>query len=125
MGGGEKPTAMTLNGSCHCGAVRFGVPRAPDSVNSCNCSVCRRYGTLWGYYRPDEVTFDGTATATDTYSWGERDLDFHRCRTCGCVTHWAMRVPDPDDDRMAINARLLDPSAIADVPVRFGDGASA
>ena len=36
-----------LTATCHCGAVRVDVPRRPRSLTNCNCSVCRRYGTLW------------------------------------------------------------------------------
>jgi len=42
-----------ITGSCHCGAVHIAVAEAPASVKSCNCSICRRLGTLWAYYRPD------------------------------------------------------------------------
>lgn len=113
---------MTIEASCHCGAVRFSVPAAPEYVNSCNCSVCRRYGALWGYYRPAEVTFAAGAGPTDIYMWGDRDLEFHRCAGCGCITHWAS--VDPTYDRMAVNARLMPPEVLPAVPVRYPDGAA-
>ena len=40
-----------LTATCHCGAVRVDVPRKPRRLTSCNCSICRRYGTLWAYYK--------------------------------------------------------------------------
>lgn len=113
---------MTIEASCHCGAVRFSVETTPGDVNSCNCSVCRRYGALWGYYRPSEVTFADGNGPTEIYMWGDRDLEFHRCKGCGCVTHWAS--VDRTYDRMAVNARLMPPEVFTAVPVRFGDGAS-
>jgi hypothetical protein len=39
-----------LTGSCHCGAIKVKVASKPRQLTSCNCSICRRYGTLWGYY---------------------------------------------------------------------------
>ena len=39
-----------IEGSCHCGAVRLTLPEAPAELGSCNCSMCRRIGGLWGYY---------------------------------------------------------------------------
>jgi len=42
----------TLSGSCHCGAVVVNVARRPRQLTDCNCSICRRYGTLWAYYSP-------------------------------------------------------------------------
>lgn len=106
-----------LIASCHCGLVQIEVPAAPPYLNHCHCSVCRRYGTLWGYYRPDEVRVMG---ATAVYAWGERNLEFHRCRICGCVTHW--QPVDVRETRMGINGRLLEPADVAEVPVRQSPG---
>ncbi len=58
---------------------------------------------------------------TDTYVWDDRSIVFHRCRSCGCVTHWA--AVDPGRDRMGVNARLLDPQVLAQARVRHLDGA--
>lgn len=106
--------------SCHCGSIRIEVDGPPAYLNQCHCSVCRRYGTLWGYYRPDQVRVSCATDALDAYSWGDRMLEFHRCRACGCVTHWTST--DRTEARMAINGRLLDPADIADVPIRQSDG---
>ena len=38
-----------MNLSCYCGAVEIEFqdsPDSPDSLTSCNCSVCNRYGAL-------------------------------------------------------------------------------
>ncbi|HKD23283.1 MAG TPA: hypothetical protein VKB71_14805, partial [Rhizomicrobium sp.] len=87
--------------SCHCGAVRVEVPGTPSELKDCNCSICRRNGTLWAYYSPKVVRVSG---ATDIYMWGDRMLELHRCKVCGCVTHWA--PVDKTYDRMGVNARL-------------------
>ena len=50
-------------------------------------------------------------------------ITFHRCRTCGCVTHWADK--DPTYDRMGINARLLPQEIQAKARVRHLDGAGS
>ena len=109
-----------LSASCHCQSVRIEVDAAPDYLNQCHCSICRRYGVLWAYYRPDQVRLLSGPGATEAYIWGDRDLEFHRCRACGCVTHWT--DTDRDASRMAINARLLDPADIAEVPVQQSEG---
>ena len=109
-----------LTASCHCRRVLIEVAAPPSYLNQCNCSICRRYGTLWGYYRPDQVRLLGEPDATETYMWSDRSLAFHRCRVCGCVTHW--QATDPEYQRMGINARLLDPADIAEVPVRISPG---
>jgi hypothetical protein len=106
-------------GSCHCGAVRLEVSTAPAEVTDCNCSICRRISARWAYYSPRDVTVTGT---TVPYIWGDRMLALHHCQVCGCTTHWT-DIREPPDDRMGINARLLD-IALEDIPVRKNDGAS-
>ena len=61
---------MAVEGSCHCGAVRIAVPRAPEWVRRCNCSFCKRTGSLMAYY-PDDgaVKIEGETVA---YIWGDR-----------------------------------------------------
>jgi hypothetical protein len=111
-----------IEASCHCGAVRFSVETAPADVNDCNCSICRRYGTLWGYYQRPQVRFAAGNGPTDIYIWGDRRIEFHRCRGCGCVTHWS--AVDRSEERMGVNARLMPADLLAAIPVVHGDGAS-
>jgi len=111
---------MAVEGSCHCGAVTLAIASAPTQVTSCNCSICRRLGTLWAYYAPADVRITGP---TATYHWGDKTLDFHHCATCGCTTHWSPR-DNRIADRMGINARLLAPAVLAAARVRRLDGAS-
>ena len=110
-----------VQGSCHCGAVTLEIPRAPTELTSCNCSICRRLGTLWTYFSPTEVRITG---ATDTYCWGDKCLVLHRCTTCGCTTHWTPIEGRADPNRMGINARLLAPEVFGAARVRRIDGAS-
>ena len=109
-----------IESSCHCGRVRLEMETAPEEVNSCNCSICRRYGTLWAYYSPKRVRVIPESGATDIYMWNERIIEFHRCKTCGCVTHWA--PADKSFDRMGVNARLMAPEVLAKARVRLSVG---
>lgn len=109
-----------IEASCHCGAVRFSVAAAPDDLNACGCSICRRYGTLWAYYAKPEVVFDPDNGPTDLYVWGERALEFHRCRACGAVTHWA--PTDHARQRLGVNGRLFPAEALELIPVRHTSG---
>jgi hypothetical protein len=111
-----------LEGSCHCGAVRVTLPRRPRALTACNCSICRRYGTLWAYYQAAQVRIAHAPGATAWYAWGERGIHFVRCATCGCVTHWE-DARHPRSRRMGVNARLFDPEALGEVRIRRLDGA--
>ena len=104
-----------IDASCHCGAIRFAVEAAPADVNDCDCSICHRYGALWAYYHPSQVRFETGSGPTEVYMWGDRMLGFHRCRSCGCITHWsAVAQTWPC---MGVNARMMPPEVLASVPV--------
>ncbi|MBI5066696.1 MAG: GFA family protein [Deltaproteobacteria bacterium] len=110
-----------LAGSCHCGAVRVVLPRRPRTLTACNCSICRRYGALWAYYAGATVRIEHGRGAVEGYAWGEKQLRFVRCATCGCVTHWE-GVKRPGG-RIGVNARLFDPELLGEVRIRRLDGA--
>ncbi len=108
--------------TCHCGAVSIEIPRRPRSLTSCDCSICRRYGTLWAYYSSTEVRIMARRGATVAYAWGDKTLEFVRCKTCGCVTHWQPTVPERGL-RMGVNARNFDPAQLGPVRIKVLDGA--
>jgi len=113
-----------MRATCHCGAVAIEVDAAPESVTECNCSICRRLGVLWAYYRSAEVRVVKGEGTTGTYIWGDRYIEFHHCPTYGCTTH-NVGIRDDAMDRVAVNARLLPLDAAAPVPVRRFDGADS
>jgi hypothetical protein len=111
-----------IKSSCHCGAVQLEIETAPETVTQCNCSICRRYGVLWAYYSPKQVRISAGTDATEIYMWNDRSLEFHRCRHCGCVSHWA--PVDEASGRMGVNARLMPPVILAAATIRRIDRAS-
>jgi hypothetical protein len=111
-----------LSATCHCGAVRIEIPRRPRRITNCDCSICRRYGTLWAYYKASDVRITAEAGATMHYAWGSKTLRFVRCATCGCITHWERLQADPSR-RMGVNARNFEPEVLGPVRIRLLDGA--
>jgi hypothetical protein len=112
-----------ISGTCHCGAVKIELPRRPRSLTNCNCSICRRYGTLWAYYKASEVRVIAAPGATDEYAWGRKSQKFIRCGTCGCIINW-QQVHPTQASRVGVNARNFEPSAIGPARIRLLDGAS-
>src|SRR5271168_4004292 len=98
-----------IESSCDCGAVHLKINGAPGEVLDCNCTLCRRYGVLWAYYSPKDVSVP--SGLTDTYMRGAKRAEFHRCKICGCVTHWS--ALDKTYDRMGVNARLMVPEVLS------------
>jgi hypothetical protein len=93
---------MRLEGSCHCGAVKFRLESAhPYPFNRCYCSICRKTQGGGGY----AINLSGDATTLEVE--GEDSIAVYRaqlegagepspaerrfCRTCGS----ALWVRDP------------------------------
>jgi hypothetical protein len=112
-----------VDASCHCGAVRIELPRKPRLATECNCSICRRYGALWSYYRASDVHIHASPERLASYLWGPRSTRFMRCEHCGCVTHWEEARPS-NIPRIGVNVRNLDPGMLAGTRIRHLDGAS-
>ena len=103
-----------IRAACHCTAVRLKMDEPPAWVIDCNCTLCRRYGALWAYYKAGEVRLLGDPGATDAYVWGNGWIAFHFCKTCGCITHHSVIGADPPWIR-GVNARMmptLDPASV-------------
>lgn len=111
-----------LSATCHCGAVRVEVPRKPRSLTNCNCSMCRRYGVLWAYYKDSDVQLKAPEGSTDHYSWGANTQRFIRCKTCGCVMQWKKHQVN-DKSWTGVNARNFDPEQLGNLRIRLLDGA--
>jgi hypothetical protein len=106
--------------SCHCGNVKISV-KEPVQVTECNCSICSRYMSLWGYYQPEEPIMEIGTKGVSSYSWGDQELNFIRCSDCGCITHYETKPGQPNPV-VAINFGL-ERSKVSKVPVRYFNGA--
>ena len=113
-----------LLASCHCGAVKMEALVKPTSLTECNCSICRRYGAKWAYFTNRTARVHCSPDSVTAYSWGDREIAFFHCITCGCLTHYESTVKS-DNSRVAINARMMEAADISQVPTRYFDGASS
>lgn len=109
-----------LHTGCHCGAISIEVA-PPTQLTVCNCSLCSRYQAMWGYYPPAEVRIEAAPGSEDGYCWGDRELEFVRCGSCGCVTHYRTQ-PGHGKPRIGVNFRMLVDGSVDGVPVRHFDG---
>ena len=110
-----------LNASCHCGNIQLTMPK-PESLTSCNCSICHRLAALWGNYPPKEVSLNIHQGGTEIYSHGDEYIHFHRCGKCGCTTHYTL-TEKAGREKTAVNFRMVDPAAAQDIRIRLFDGA--
>lgn len=98
------------------------IPRRPRTLTNCNCSICRRYGTLWAYVKATDVHVQAEPGATARYVWGRKALAFVRCARYGCTAHWERVRPTPTS-RVGVNARNFDPDSLGPARLRRLDGA--
>ena len=112
-----------LVASCHCGRARITLPRLPDQVTHCNCSLCTKTGFQGVYFPSEVVTIEGEFDIYVRADSNPAFLSNHRCKTCGIPTHW-MPLTDPPHERIGINARLFEPGTFDGVSVKQVDGRS-
>ena len=111
---------LGVQGDAHCGAVEWRFDGMPEGATACNCTLCRRYGVLWAYdFEGERINVSGPTRA---YVRG-RMIGFHFCPTCGCVAYWrSLHLEDGERRRIAVNLRLTEPEAVAQIPMDHFDG---
>lgn len=113
-----------LEGSCFCGAAGWEMDGDPGPVTACNCTLCRRYGALWAYdFENGRIRLRGEVKAFRRPGKADPALEILFCATCASVVAWRGLRLEPDGRRrMAVNIRLADPEAVADLPIDHFDG---
>ncbi len=116
---------MKYQGSCHCGAVSFAF-EGPDLIESgirCNCSICKRKGTMMSGFllRDDELQVEIKNDSLQTYQFGSKVAKHHFCKVCGIYTfHETFRVPGS----YRVNLGCIDGVDVLDLDYELFDGAS-
>lgn len=123
IGARQRVEPIMLSATCHCGALRVEIPQRPSEITNCNCSICRRLGTLWAYFDVGTVSVHGHPEHTQTYVQGDKMLRVVRCKTCGCTSHWEP-IDSKPGSRMGVNVRNFDPDLIGPARMRMLDGAN-
>lgn len=114
---------MLYQGSCHCGAVAFEVDGEIDAALACNCSMCRRRGSLLWFVARDQFRLRTPEDAAATYTFNKHVVKHRFCATCGI--HPYGEGVDPKGNAMAaINLRCVDGLDLDQVPVHHHNGAA-
>jgi hypothetical protein len=111
------------SGSCQCGAVAFDVNIDLSSTLTCNCSRCRRLGTILAFAPWEEFTLKQGEDATTTYKFNKDLIDHKFCKTCG-VQSYARGVMPDGKMIAAVNVRCLDGVDLESLTPKRVDGAS-
>ena len=94
----------------------------PRHAVSCNCTICRSLGSVWGHSLEADITIFAAPDATIAYSRGDRLLACHTSRTCGSTTHY-FTIAGDHMGRMAVNLQLAAPGTIDAIGLRHFAGA--
>lgn len=113
---------VTLDGSCHCGSVRFTVTLTKGfaSARRCTCSMCRMRGAVAVTSTADAFQLTEGADKLATYRFNTGTAEHHFCTTCGIYTHHKRRS---NPNELGINAGCLQGVSPFDFPeVKVLDG---
>ena len=111
----------TYRGSCHCGAVRFEATTVLDRATTCNCSLCRRRGSLHHRVAPENFRLLAGADDLTLYGFGTHTAKHWFCRHCGIHP---FSNPRAAPDLWAVNLHCLDDAEadLAAIEIRAFDG---
>lgn len=103
------------------GGIRGG--REIDGALACNCSICRRKGSLLWFIARDKLRLKTPEEAASTYTFNQHVIKHRFCPNCGI--HPYGEGVDPKGNAMAaVNLRCVESLDLDSVPVHHYDGRS-
>jgi len=101
----SKP--VTLNGSCHCGAVRFTATLTQGfaSARRCTCSICRMRGAIAVTSTRGNFNITEGEDFLATYRFNTNTAEHHFCTVCGIYTHHKRRS---NPEQLGVNVACLE-----------------
>jgi hypothetical protein len=98
---------ITLNGSCHCGAVKFiaELPQGLASARRCTCSICRMRGAIAVTSTPAGFHLTQGEDKLATYRFNTMTAEHHFCSVCGIYTHHTRRS---NPGQLGVNVACLE-----------------
>jgi hypothetical protein len=113
---------MPTRGSCHCGRIRYCLDAEPTAAIECNCSICRRKGSLLAAFAPERFHLETSRDDIATYTFGRHIIRHQFCKICGCAPFAEGTGPN-GEAMVAINLRCADVD-LSTIRITPFDGAS-
>ena len=106
---------VTLNGSCHCGAVKFTTTLTEGfaSARRCTCSICRMRGAVAVTSTPANFRIIQGEDKLATYRFNTGVAEHHFCSDCGIYTHHKRRS---NESQLGVNVACLEGVSPFDFP---------
>ena len=112
---------MAFEASCHCQKVKVSINAAlPTEGLECNCSMCKRRGTLLQFFPASLASFTGDGDTT-TYTFNKHKIMHKFCKTCGVA---AFSQSEHNGQQMvAVNLRCVPDIDLDTLKIDKVDGA--
>ncbi len=94
-------------GSCQCGAVAFEVDLDISKPVACNCSRCRRLGSLLAFAAKSDFRLLKGEEATTEFLFNKHAIHHRFCSTCG-IQSFAVGTRPDGAEVVAVNVNCLD-----------------
>jgi hypothetical protein len=114
---------MNYEGSCHCGRIKFEAEGTIDSALSCNCSICRRKGSLLWFVPASAFRLLTPETDASTYRFNKMHIAHRFCAYCG-VAPFGQGTDPKGNAMVAVNLRCVPAVDLKALKVIEYDGAS-
>ena len=116
---GHRPVA-DYRGSCHCGAITFGITTDFPELTTCDCSICRRKNALMVKVHESEFELLSGEDSLTEYQFHTHTARHFFCKTCGIYPFHRKRVTP---DFVGINVFCLEDFDPEGITVRATVGA--
>ena len=110
-----------LNGSCHCGRVRFRLLAEIAELTTCDCSLCVKKNAVMAKVPEAALVVTQGQEHLALYEWNTRRAKHFFCRGCGIYVFHRKRA---QPDHFGVNVFCLDDFDPRTVPVRATEGAN-
>lgn len=118
------PASTTYRGQCHCGAVRYTVTTALDSMGDCNCSRCRRLGWVMQSVPEADFVLESGEAELAIFHFNTQTIDHLFCKTCG-IESFARGSDGRGNALVMINVNCLEGVPALDAAaIKHWDGAN-
>lgn len=118
---------MLINGSCHCGNIRFTFNWEPEPTEiparACTCSFCAKHGGVWTSCPTGSLSVAvAEPSLVSQYSFGTRTALFHICSKWGVAPVVTSRIDGRLYAVVSVNAfENVDPSLLRRASATFDE----
>lgn len=103
----KSSEAISVEGACHCGAVRFTaeLPQGFASARRCTCSICRMRGAVAVTGSIEGFRISRGEDVLASYRFNSKTAVHHSCTICGIYTHHRRRS---NPNELGVNVACLE-----------------